>query len=226
MNFRRYIIAGLFAVIPLWITWLVLQFLFGILASVGTPAVKWLANRCEQEELVALAEILKSPLFTNILAILLVIVAIYTIGRLTTLLIGRRVLNFFESLVERIPLVSSIYGSVKKLVSVLQDPPGGGLQRVVLISFPSKEMKTVGLVTRVLKDTVSGRDLAAVYVPTTPNPTSGYLEIVPIENVTSTDWTMDEAMAFIVSGGAVAPDTMSYDQSIGSEGQAVDEAQI
>jgi len=111
-------------------------------------------------------------------------------------LIGRRVLNFLESLVERISLVSSIYGSVKKLVNVLQDPPGGGLQRVVFISFPSKEMKTVGLVTRVLKDTVSGRDLAAVYVPTTPDPTSGYLEIVPIENVTSTDWTMDEAMAF------------------------------
>jgi len=73
-------------------------------------------------------------------------------------------------------------------------------------------MKTVGLVTRVLTDSSSGRELAAVYVPTTPNPTSGYLEIVPLDQVTSTDWTLDEAMAFIMSGGAVAPDTMHYDQ--------------
>jgi uncharacterized membrane protein len=58
---------------------------------------------------------------------------------------------------------------------------------------------------------VTGRELAAVYVPTTPNPTSGYLEIVPVEHLVSTDWTMDEAMTFIVSGGAIAPDGILYD---------------
>lgn len=72
------------------------------------------------------------------------------------------------------------------------------LTRVVLIDFSSPEMKPVGLVTRVMKDT--------------PNPTSGYLEIIPLDRVTSTDWSLDEAMAFIMSGGAVAPDSMNYDQ--------------
>ena len=138
--------------------------------------------------------------------------ALYGIGRLTTVVVGRRVMGFFEAVLAKIPLVNVIYGAVKKLVTVLQEKPGGGLQRVVLIDFPSPEMKTVGLVTRVLKDTNTGRDLAAVYVPTTPNPTSGYLEIVPLERVTSTEWTLDEAMAFIMSGGAVAPDTMNYDE--------------
>jgi uncharacterized membrane protein len=79
-------------------------------------------------------------------------------------------------------------------------------------------MKTVGLVTRFLKDTNTGRELAAVYVPTTPNPTSGYLEIVPLDQVTSTDWTVDEALAFIMSGGAVAPDSMNYDPPSEEEG--------
>jgi uncharacterized membrane protein len=100
---------------------------------------------------------------------------------------------------------------VKKLITVLGDQPKGNVQRVVLINFPSSEMKTVGLVTRTMRDKTTGRELAAVYVPTTPNPTSGYLEIVPIENVVSTDWTMDEAMAFIVSGGAIAPETVTYE---------------
>jgi uncharacterized membrane protein len=74
-------------------------------------------------------------------------------------------------------------------------------------------MKTVGFVTRTLQDADTGRTLVAVYVPTTPNPTSGYLEIVPLEKVISTSWTMDEAMTFIISGGAVAPPTMNYDKS-------------
>ena len=74
-------------------------------------------------------------------------------------------------------------------------------------------MKTVGLVTRTFVDDDTGRRLAAVYVPTTPNPTSGYLEIVPLENVTSTNWTLDEAMGFVATGGAVAPPTMNYDIS-------------
>jgi len=83
---------------------------------------------------------------------------------------------------------------------------------VVLINFPSPEMKTVGLVTRTFLDANTGRELAAVYVPTTPNPTSGYLEIVPVEHIISTNWTLDEAMTFIVSGGAIAPEAIAFDK--------------
>lgn len=205
---RRYILAGLLTIIPLWITWLVLRFLFQLLAQAGEPSIRWIATKLPD----SLQALIESPLFTNLFSILLVVLALYGIGRLTTVVVGRRVLGFFEAVLAKIPLVNVIYGAVKKLVTVLQEKPGGGLQRVVLIDFPSPEMKTVGLVTRVLKDTNTGRDLAAVYVPTTPNPTSGYLEIVPLERVTSTEWTLDEAMAFIMSGGAVAPDTMNYDE--------------
>lgn len=209
MKTRRYILAGLLTIIPLWITWLVLRFLFNLLTKAGAPAIGWVAAKCPEP----LGAVLESPVFTSLLAILLVVAVLYGIGRLTTVVVGRRILGFFEAVLSRIPIVNVIYGAVKKLVTVLQEKPGGGLQRVVLIDFPSPEMKTVGLVTRVLTDTNTGRELAAVYVPTTPNPTSGYLEIVPLERVTSTDWTLDEAMAFIMSGGAVAPDTMNYDQA-------------
>jgi uncharacterized membrane protein len=71
-------------------------------------------------------------------------------------------------------------------------------------------MKAVGFVMRILTDDNTGEELAAVYVPTTPNPTSGYLEIVPVKSLVQTDWTMDEAMTFIISGGAVAPDRFQY----------------
>ena len=76
------------------------------------------------------------------------------------------------------------------------------MQRVVLIDFPSPEMKAGGFVTKTLKDADTGAVLAAGNVPTPPNPTSGYLEIVPIGSLISTTWTFDEAMSFIVSGPA------------------------
>ena len=124
-------------------------------------------------------------------------------------MIGQRLLRWFETLVARIPLASTIYGSARKLLDILQTKPDG-TQRVVLIDFPHAEMKTLGFVTRVMREQGTGRELAAVYVPTTPNPTSGYLEIVPVEKITPTDWNVDQAMSFIISGGAMAPDAIPF----------------
>jgi uncharacterized membrane protein len=118
-------------------------------------------------------------------------------------------LGWFVLLILRIPLASTIYTSARQLLDILQTKPGN-TQRVVLVDFPHKEMKSVGLVTRILKEEGTGRELAAVYVPTTPNPTSGYLEIVPIELLTPTDWTVDQAMSFIISGGAVSPESVPF----------------
>ena len=122
---------------------------------------------------------------------------------------GQRMLGWFESLIKRIPFANTIYGSARQLLDILQTKPDG-TQRVVLIDFPHNEMKTLGFVTKVMREQGTGRELAAVYVPTTPNPTSGYLEIVPVEKITPTDWTVDQAMSFIISGGAVSPDTIPF----------------
>ena len=119
-------------------------------------------------------------------------------------------LRWTEGLIARVPLVNVIYSSARKLLDLLQHPPGGGAQRVVLIDFPHRDMKAVGFVTRTLREEGTGRELAAVYVPTTPNPTSGYLEIVPVSQLIPTDWTPDQAMSFIISGGAVSPDTIPF----------------
>jgi uncharacterized membrane protein len=121
-----------------------------------------------------------------------------------------------EAVLDRVPLVQRVYGAVKKLISAMQQKPED-VERVVLINFPSSDMKVVGLVTRTLEDDKTGKKLAAVYVPTTPNPTSGYMEIVPLDRIVSTDWTIDEAMNFVMSGGAVAPDKIYYSSGVGEE---------
>lgn len=208
MHIKRYILSGLLTIIPLWVTWLLFEFIFHRLSEFGRPWVRVLAANIRQDTPV-IARLLLEPWFQNVLAVVLVLLALYLLGLMVSRVVGRRVLNAFESLVDRLPGVQKIYGSVKQLVTVLQQKPTD-VQRVVLIDFPSADLKAVGLVTRTLVDAETGDKLAAVYVPTTPNPTSGYLEIVPIERITSTDWTVDEAMNFLISGGAVGPDTINY----------------
>ena len=80
-------------------------------------------------------------------------------------------------------------------------------------------MKTIGFVTRTLIDEASGQELAVVYVPTAPNPTSGYIEIVPVAEVISTDWTLDEAMQFVITAGTTAPNTIAFLKNVNARGK-------
>ncbi|HJU27179.1 MAG TPA: DUF502 domain-containing protein, partial [Rhodanobacteraceae bacterium] len=150
----------------------------------------------------------------SICAFILTIASLYLLALLSNVMLGRRVLGFIDDQLERIPLVHTVYGGVKKVVALMRHKPAG-TQRVVLIGFPSPEMKSVGFVTRVFIDE-SGREIAAVYVPTTPNPTGGYLELVPTDELIATDWTVDQGMAFLISGGALAPDSLPAVSPVGT----------
>lgn len=207
-HFQRNILTGILTLFPIWITWIVFQFITEQLSNLGRPWVKAFVLALEKY-LGFKPTWLMAPWFENILAILVTIAALYFLGWSVSKVIGKKLLSMFDSFVDRIPIVQTIYGSTKKLLSSLQQEPGE-VERVVLINFPSENLKTVGFVTSVMQDSKTGKDLAAVYVPTTPNPTSGYLEIVEIDQLISTDWTVDEAMTFIISGGAVTPGRLSF----------------
>ena len=201
-------ITGLLTLLPIWLTWVVVKFVFALLSDLSRPLVGPALAELAALDPRALGWLV-DPWVQTALALLATVGVILLSGWMARRVLGQRLLKWFEALVARIPLASTIYGSARKLLDILQTQPDG-TQRVVLIDFPHDQMKSVGFVTRVIRDQVTGRDLAAVYVPTTPNPTSGYLEIVPIEKVTPTDWTVDQAMSFIIIGGAVAPDTIPF----------------
>jgi uncharacterized membrane protein len=206
--FWRYILIGFFTVAPLWVTWLVFDFLFSLLARTGAPFL-WGAARGVSPFSERLAAWLVNPNVQYVLAALATLVGLHVIGLLTSMVVGRRLIAFIESLLGRLPLVQTIYGATKRFLSTLQEPPASG-QRVVLISFPSERMKTVGFVTKVLTEPDTGQKLAVVYVPTAPNPTSGYIEILPLQDVVATDWSVEEAMTFVMTGGAMAPDQLRF----------------
>lgn len=214
---QRYLLAGVLTIIPILVTVFVFDFFLRQLSNFGKPTVRVIAQTVGNYSPMLERWLLEVPWLQSGLAILLTLAALYLLGWISSRLIGRRVFAWLESLVARIPLVTKVYGSTKQLVQAFQRKPGDQLQRVVLVEFPHKDMKAVGFVTETFRDEISGVELAAVYVPTTPNPTSGYLEIVPKERLVSLNWTMDEAMTFIISGGTVSPGSIRFTNPPGED---------
>ncbi len=211
----RYMLIGFFTMAPLWVTWLVFDFLFGLLANTGAPFLRTLARLLRPVSDTVSRWLLDSNVQYGLAAIF-TLAGLYVIGLLASLVIGKRFIASAENWLGRVPLVHTICSATKRFLKTVQTPPVQG-QRVVLISFPSQEMKAVGLVTRVMMDTNTGQELAAVYVPTSPNPTSGYIEILSLADVVMTDWTMEEAMSFVMTGGTNAPDKVRFGQVASSE---------
>ncbi len=205
---QRYLLVGVLTAAPLWITWLVFDFVFSQLSKAGAPWVIALA-RALRSWTPELSDFLLESWFQSLLAVLFTLLVLGALGWIATKVVGQRLIALFEALLQQIPLVAAIYGGVKRFLAVVKEQPAG-VERIVLINFPSPEMKAVGFVTRVMTDESTGEQLAVVYVPTSPNPTSGYIEIVPLDKIVPTDWTFDQAMSFVITGGANAPDRVRF----------------
>ena len=207
----RTIVIGLLTAAPLVITYLIVRFLFQILSSVGEPWIRGVARGLRATN-PGIAELLLNDTLQSVAAVLVVLAFLYVLGWGAGRVIGQRLILLFEKAVGAIPFVQTIYRATKRFLAI-SGPAGEDGQRVVLIDFPSRDMKAIGIVTRTLRDATTGEELVAVYVPTAPNPTNGYIEIVPYSRVTFTTWTFDQAMAFVVTGGSNAPDEVHYSQS-------------
>ena len=229
-SFRGRIAAGVVLIIPLAVTALLIKYVYNAALWVGVRLVYWASLVFS-----IVTNFIRSTGATNTanepwlpktntkwidaanadgydigMAIVLTILMFYLLGWLGTNVVGKRLILLVESLLQRIPLVDTIYGSMKRMVAALGGSADGDQQekKVVMIDFPSPEMRTIGFVTSYFSETASGRRYAAVYVPTTPNPTSGYMEVVPVDKITETDLTMEQALSMILSGGATAPPTL------------------
>lgn len=206
-SITRQIIAGVLTIIPLgvtaWIIWLVVE----TLIWAGRPATFALSGTLRRTS-PEIADLLLSGWFQSGVALLLALFFLFILGKAANAMVGRRVLRVFDRIISAVPLARTIYSATQTLIRSLSGDGNPTGQRVVLIDFPSEHMRAVGIVTRIFPATDKQPELAAVYVPTTPNPTSGFVELVPTERLTWLDWTKNDAMAFIVSGGAMAPDTI------------------
>jgi len=196
------ILAGVLTIGPLFVTYLIFSFLLNALANAGLPVVRFFAASFP-------AAWLSQPWLQSLLAIVLTLALLYIAGRITSLVIGRQAFNLFEAVLERLPFVAKVYTSVRQLLDTMMAKKETS-QRVVLVDFPIAGQKSIGFLTRTLTDSTTGAPLGAVLLPNAINPTSAFLQILPMERIIDTNLTMEQAMSMLMTGGAVGPETIRY----------------
>jgi uncharacterized membrane protein len=206
---QRSILAGIITIGPLFVTYLVFSFVLGSLAKAGLPAVRLLSIFFPEEWL-------NHPLLQSGMAIVLTLVVLFVVGRVTSLVIGKQAFSLFEATLERLPFVAKVYTSVRQLLDTMMTKNESS-QRVVLVDFPIVGQKSIGFLTRTMIDETTGKELAAVLLPNAINPTSAFLQILPLDRVTETDLTMEQAMSMLMTGGAVCPDAIRFTPTANTE---------
>jgi uncharacterized membrane protein len=201
-SLQRNVLAGIITIGPLFVTYLIFSFLLGSLAKAGLPVVQFLATIFPQDWL-------RQPWLQSVLAILLTLVMLYVVGRVTSLVIGRQAFSLFEAVLERLPFVAKVYTSVRQLLDSMM-AKNESSQRVVLVDFPIPGQKSIGFLTRTLTDSTTGETLATVLLPNAINPTSAFLQVLPLDRVVETEMNMEQAMSMLMTGGAVGPESLRF----------------
>ena len=206
--FRNRFIAGLFVVLPIYITYALLKWLYDLLYSAALEPIMYGLRR-----LWGLKDSEADPswyltLLLSSVALLLVITVIYIAG----MFFRSRLHQFVNWILLNVPGVKTIYSAVSKVFDAISNSQQdtNKFKRVVLVPFPHQGMKAPAFVTSECTDVTTGRVILCVYVPTTPVPTSGYMLLIPQEEVVDLNWDLEETLQAIVSGGITVPKKVSY----------------
>ena len=203
---RNRVVTGFFVVLPIFITFIVIKWLYDILSDVLiTPISRWLLSSWYPEG--------QTSFFVeNIAAPFAAIVLVAALLFIAGMFFNSRLLQLVNWIINTVPGVNTVHSVVSNVINAIQRSQFGAEQfkRVVLVQFPHPGMKVPAFVTSETEDRSTGDTILCVYVPTTPVPTSGYMLMVPEAEVVPLDWDLQETLQAIVSGGITAPTKVHY----------------
>ena len=186
-NFRSKIFAGLAALLPLYLTFFVIKFLFVTLEEMSGPILK------------------RFNLDIPGLGIILTILLIYILGFLVTNFLGRKIFNIGERIVKKVPIVNIIYTTLKQITDTFTKGTTDAFEGAVYIQYPRQGLWTMAFISGESK-TKDGVHYYHLFVPTTPNPTSGFFLMIPQADTVATGMSVEDGLKTIISGGLLAPD--------------------
>jgi uncharacterized membrane protein len=193
---RRYLVAGILVWLPLGVTIVIVRFLIGLMDK----SLVLIPRQYHPEELLGIG----IPGLGVILTVILLLVT----GVLTANFVGRSFLKGWESLLDRIPVARSIYSAAKNFAEIVFSDSGNAFSKVLLVEYPRKGIYTITFQTASEIGEIqarTGEDVVACFVPTTPNPTSGFIIVVPKKDTIELDMEVDEAVKLVMSLGVVIP---------------------
>ncbi len=194
--FKRYLIAGLLIWVPIGITFLVIKFIVDLLDGL----VLALPPQYRPQEWMGF--------YMPGVGVIITLLLVFFTGMITANVLGHKLVKLYEYIVSRIPLVRSIHNSVKQVMDTIFKNDGDSFRKVLLVEYPKKDMWSIAFQTSSGFDQAekhTGKDLLTVFIPTTPNPTSGFLLFVPRENAIELDISTEEALRLVISLGVVLP---------------------
>ena len=195
-HLRRYIVAGILVWLPIGVTIILIRFLIGLLDR----TLVLIPQQYRPEELIGF----EIPGLGIVLTLILLVLT----GVLAANIVGRSMVNLWERTMERIPVVRSVYSGAKNFAEMVFSDSSQSFKRVLLIEYPRKGLYSLAFQTSSELGEVQGRtgdDVVCTFVPTTPNPTSGFIIIIPRGDVIELDMEVDEALKMIISLGVVVP---------------------
>lgn len=188
---RNKFITGILTLLPIYITYLLLRFIIGI-----APNIPYLRT---------IPFFINNEILADIIEFLGALVVIFFIGFVVSNVVGKRLFALFESFMERVPLINTIYTSTRQIMKTLTMPGKGNFKQVVLIEYPRKGIWTLAFVTAYSKSE-SGEQYVHVFLPTTPNPTSGFMLFIKEKDIQSSGLSIEEGLKTIISGGMISSD--------------------
>lgn len=194
LHLKRTLVAGLLVVIPLGLTLFILRFLFEMADGILAPFISR-----------GLDHFLSSRSYLPGLGMIAGLIVIYVTGLIAGNFFGRKLVGIWETLLSKIPLVKSIYISSKQLTQVLSQGGKNSFRKAVYVEFPLEGSYSLGFVTNTVP-AASGKTYHTVFVPTSPNPTSGYVLFLEDHRIYPASFNVEEGMKIIMSGGMVSPD--------------------
>ena len=201
---KKSFFAGIIIIIPIALTVYVLRALFDMSLAVGVkiavPLAKLFGGIVYDKEF---------ELLLSVGGLLLVLSTLVIVGFLTRNVVGRRVVQWIDNLFQRIPLISMVYTTTKQIIESFSGGKENSFSKVVFVEYPRKGVWTLGFVTKETKNDNNQR-FYNLFVPTTPNPTSGFFLIIPIDDVKETDISVEEGFQMIVSSGMVSGDKTPF----------------
>lgn len=203
--FKRSLLSGVLILVPITVTLLIIFWLFSQLRRLIRPLVLQLLGIATDFPGVGVV----SPTYLKVLVItatiLLLLVILYLLGMISTRVMGRRLINFIEDLIKRVPLAGGLYSASKQVVGAFGGSDKPTYKSVVLVEFPRAGCKAVGFLTGFVHLNQNNR-YAKVIIPTVPNPTTGFFELVPADQIEKVNITVEEAFKMILSVGLVSPE--------------------
>lgn len=223
--FRARITQGVIVVLPIWLTFVIVKFVFELMRDASQWALdaivprerlvlnieqtvvvhlptawrKWMAE--SDADLASGIEIWGMAIFSVFLTVFI----LYVVGLFAANIVGRRAIVSMEMLLDRVPLVKTIYRSTKQILATFASEKSDNVQRVALVPLMGDRVYTVGFVTNVFRDTKTNEELCTVFVSSVPSPTTSYVLVVRRRDIIELEWTFEEALKMVISGGILMP---------------------